>query len=236
MAFLAKKNTTVFQKTLACSDFYFGADAYGFPLGLLQMCATTHGDQVRGEEVPHWLNDWLPNLPFNVIADHALDFWLSGEDLPLPENRIRYDGDRTVLELRETNMEAHRRLTKKLEGIMKAFGAAPFLLERNLYLGKDIPIGGTAHQAGTLRFGTDPRSSVLDTDCKAHELDNLYSTDAGFLPSIGAVTPPLPIVANALRVADPLRERLNARDAPAAQAAQGNSFVLAGRAPELEPA
>ena len=70
------------------------------------------------------------------------------------------------------------------------------------------PIGGTAHQAGTARFGTDPASSVLDTNCKAHELDNLYITDASFFPSIGAVNPTLTIIANALRVADKIKERL----------------------------
>ena len=236
MAFQKEKNTTVFQKTLGCSDFYFGDAEYPHPIGLIQMCATTHGDQLRGEEVPHWLNDFLPQMPFNRIAGHALDFWLSSEDLPIPENRIRYEGEKVVLELTETNMEAHRQLTKRLERIMKASGSAPFLLERSLYLGKDIPIGGTAHQAGTMRFGTDPNTSVLDVNCKAHELDNLYATDAGFFPSIGAVNPTLTIVANALRVADHLRERLGARDVPAAQPAVGNSYVLAGHSPELEPA
>ncbi len=235
MAFLKQPNTTVFQKTLACSDFYFKSDDWDFPLGLIQMCATTHGDQLRGEEVPHWMNDWLPQMPFDAVANHALDFWLSSEDLPRPENRIYYDGERTRLDLTESNMEAHHRLTKKLEEIMKRCGAAPFLMERNLYLGKDIPIGGTAHQAGTMRFGTDPRSSVLDTNCKAHELDNLYATDAGFFPSIGAVNPTLTIIANALRVADHLRERLGAADRPVNEPAQGNSYVLAGRSPELEP-
>jgi choline dehydrogenase-like flavoprotein len=83
-------------------------------------------------------------------------------------------------------------------------------VERKLYLGKDIPIAGTAHQAGTLRFGTDAASSVLDRNCKAHELDNLYVTDASFFPSIGAVNPTLTIIANALRVADHLRTRLRA--------------------------
>ena len=87
-------------------------------------------------------------------------------------------------------------------------GAWPHLIERRLYLGKDIPLNGTAHQAGTLRFGTDPATSVLDLDCKAHELDNLYVTDASFFPSIGAVNPTLTIIANALRVADRIRERL----------------------------
>ena len=82
------------------------------------------------------------------------------------------------------------------------------LLERSLYLGKDIPIGGTAHQAGTARFGPDPATSVLDLDCKAHELDNLYLADASFFPSIGAVNPTLTIIANALRVADKIAARL----------------------------
>jgi choline dehydrogenase-like flavoprotein len=87
------------------------------------------------------------------------------------------------------------------------------LMERSLYLGKNVPIGGTAHQAGTARFGTDPADSVLDLDCKAHELDNLYMTDASFFPSIGAVNPTLTIVANALRVADRIAERLGVKAA-----------------------
>jgi choline dehydrogenase-like flavoprotein len=84
------------------------------------------------------------------------------------------------------------------------------LLERKLYLGKDIPIGGTAHQSGTARFGTDPATSVLDLNCKAHELDNLYVADASFFPSIGSVNPTLTIIANALRVAAHIQERLGA--------------------------
>ena len=86
--------------------------------------------------------------------------------------------------------------------------AHPHLLPRSLYLGKNIPIGGTAHQAGTMRFGADPATSVLDLDCKAHQLDNLYVVDAGFFPSIGAVNPTLTIIANALRVAQHLIARL----------------------------
>jgi choline dehydrogenase-like flavoprotein len=82
------------------------------------------------------------------------------------------------------------------------------MLERSLYFGKDIPIGGTAHQAGTARFGVDPKTSVLDIDCKAHQLDNLYLADASFFPSIGAVNPTLTIIANALRVADVISRRL----------------------------
>ncbi len=209
MALLKQPNHTVFQKTLAFSDFYFGADDWEFPLGLVQMCATSHGEQIRGEALPGYLS-WLPDMPFEKMAEHSLDFWLQSEDLPHPENRIRYDGERVVLDIHEGDQEAARRLRAKLEGLLAPIGAWPHLIERRLYLGKDIPIGGTAHQAGTCRFGTDPSSSVLDLDCKAHELDNLYITDASFFPSIGAVNPTLTIIANALRVADRIKERLGA--------------------------
>jgi choline dehydrogenase-like flavoprotein len=207
MALMREPNETVFQKTLAVSDWYFGSDDWSYPLGLIQMCATSHGAQIRGEALPQWL-EWLPKMPFEQMARHSMDFWLSSEDLPRAENRIRYDGDKVVLELTENNMEAHHRLRKKLEQMLGKAGAHPVLVERSLYLGKGIPIGGTAHQAGTARFGHDPATSVLDVDCKAHELDNLYVTDASFFPSIGAVNPTLTIIANALRVAESVKARL----------------------------
>ena len=209
MALLPKPNRTVFQKTLAFTDYYFGAPDWEFPLGFVQMCATSHAEQIKGEALSSWL-EWLPNMPFDHMALHSMDFWLSSEDLPKPGNRIFYDGDKVVLDVTEDGWEAHRRLRKKLESHLANFGAHPILLERKLYFGKDIPIGGTAHQAGTCRFGTDPATSVLDLDCKAHELDNLYVTDASFFPSIGAVNPTLTIIANALRVADHLKTRLGA--------------------------
>jgi choline dehydrogenase-like flavoprotein len=207
MALMLEPNETIFQKTLAVADFYFRSDDWDYPLGLIQMCATSHGAQIRGEALPEWL-EWMPKMPFEEMARHSMDFWLSSEDLPRPENRIFYDGERVVLDITEGNMEAHHRLKKKLEHILSSAGAHPLLMERNLYLGKNIPIGGTAHQAGTARFGTDPATSVLDLDCKSHEVDNLYLADASFFPSIGAVNPTLTIIANALRVADKVKARL----------------------------
>jgi choline dehydrogenase-like flavoprotein len=209
MALMSTPNDTVFQKTLAVSDFYFGSKEWDFPLGLIQMCATSHGAQIRGEVLPAWL-EWLPKMPFDVMARHSMDFWLSSEDLPQAHNRIRYEGDRVILDLKEGNMEAHHRLKAKLETILTAGGSRSLLLNRRLYLGQNIPIGGTAHQAGTARFGRDPATSVLDVDCKAHALDNLYVADASFFPSIGAVNPTLTIIANALRVADTIRARIAA--------------------------
>ena len=213
MAVSREPNDTVFQKTMALNDFYFGADDWGqdgrnWPLGGIQMLGKSHGEQVRGEALPSFLQ-WFPNMPFAELARHALDFWVMTEDLPLPTNRVRLERDgRVFLDVEPTGGEAHRRLRHKLQDILGHVDAHPHLLDRSLYLGKDIPIGGTAHQAGTMRFGTDPASSVLDTDCRAHELDNLYVVDAGFFPSIGAVNPTLTIIANALRVAEHLKARL----------------------------
>lgn len=209
MALMAERNDTVFQKTLAVSDYYFGTEDYPYPIGLIQMCAATHTAQIKAEALPDWLK-WLPDAPFHLMARHSMDFWLSSEDIPLPENRIRYAGDRVVLEVRDTNAEAHRMLRRKFKQAMSRSAGRPVVLDRKLYFKQNIPLSGTAHQAGTLRFGNDPASSVLDIHCKAHEIDNLYVTDASFFPSIGSVNPTLTIIANALRVADHIRERLKA--------------------------
>ncbi len=90
----------------------------------------------------------------------------------------------------------------------------PHLLPNTLYLGKSIPIGGVGHEAWTCRFGRDPKTSVLDTYCKAHELDNLYGVDRSmsstrsFFVSSGTVNPSLTVMAMALRLGDHLTDRL----------------------------
>ncbi len=92
--------------------------------------------------------------------------------------------------------------------MLSELGGGHHLLPHNGYLKNEIPVAGCAHQAGTCRFGDDPATSVLDANCKAHELDNLYVVDTGFFPSIGAVNPALTAMANALRVGDHLLERM----------------------------
>jgi choline dehydrogenase-like flavoprotein len=207
MAVSRTPNPTKFQKTLGLNDFYFGSDDWDFPLGHIQMVGKSDGVQIRGEGLPDFLQ-WFPEKPFDWIAEHSLDFWLTSEDLPAPQNRIYYDGSRVTLDLTQTNMEAHHRLKEKLRVLCGKLDIHPHLFNRSLYLGQKVPIGGTAHQAGTLRFGVDPSQSVLDLNCKAHEIDNLYVTDASFFPSIGAVNPTLTIIANALRVGDHVTARL----------------------------
>ena len=106
-------NPTKFQKTLGLNDFYFGSDDWDFPLGHIQMVGKSDGVQIHGEGLPDFLQ-WFPNKPFEWLAQHSIDFWLTSEDLPLPQNRIFYDGDRVNLDLTPTNMEGAQRLKQKL--------------------------------------------------------------------------------------------------------------------------
>ena len=144
------------------------------------------------------------------MTSHGIPFWLTSEDLPDPENRVALASDGNVRLLRTpNNLEGHERLKGKVKELLaKANMNVKHLLPANLYVGGRIPLAGVAHQCGTTKFGRDPKTSVLDVDCKSHELDNLYVVDGGFFPSSAAVNPALTIMANALRVGDRLAERL----------------------------
>ncbi len=203
-------NPTIFQKTLALHDWYLGADDWDYPLGGIQMLGKSDAEQIRAN-APRWAGKVSPGMPFEVLAHHAVDFWLCGEDLPLPENRVTVEKDgriRLALDP-NNNVEGVKRLMHKLENMLGDLGMHKRrLIDHSIYLHKGMPIGATAHQAGTVRFGTDPGSSALDVNCKTHDLDNLYVVDTSFFPSIGAVNPSLTAIANALRVGDHIAERL----------------------------
>ncbi len=208
MAISKEPNPTVFQKTLGVNDFYFKSKDWEYPLGHIQMLGKSDAAMLSGE-APDWAL-FKPGFALDTMAHHALDFWLTSEDLPDPENQVTLNSKgEIVLHLKETNMEGHNRLRAKLKNMLGKMGCHEHhLLPRSLYLGKQIPIGGTAHQCGTVRFGRDPKTSALDVNCKAHDLDNLYIVDGSFFVSSGAVNPALTIMANALRVGDHLLERL----------------------------
>jgi choline dehydrogenase-like flavoprotein len=205
---LAKEpNDTVFQKTLALNDFYFGADDYDWPIGQIQMVGKSNAAAMKGEEPK--LTKLAPHWSLDETARHAVDFWLTTEDLPTPENRVTLDGDGNVhLAYTSTNDAEAERLYHELKKILNHVGMAKHhVLDKNFYMDMSIPVAGVAHQAGTCRFGNDPATSVLDANCKAHELDNLYVIDTSFFPSIGAVNPALTAMANAIRVGEHLIER-----------------------------
>jgi choline dehydrogenase-like flavoprotein len=201
-------NDTQFQKTLGINDFYLAGDGQEWPLGNIQMVGKSNAGAMKGEE-PH-LTLLAPHWSLDDVAHHAVDWWLTTEDLPRPENRVTVDGDGHIhLAYTATNDKEAEGLYDKLKTILNHVGMADHhVLSKNFYMQMNIPIAGTAHQAGTCRFGTDPAASVLDENCKAHELDNLYVVDTSVFPSIGAVNPALTAMANAIRVGEHLLERM----------------------------
>jgi choline dehydrogenase-like flavoprotein len=215
MALSKCPNPTVFQKTLSVNDFYFGDEEWDYPLGHISFVGKLDQDTLRAGAPAI-----APGFTLDLMARHSLDFWLTSEDLPDPDNRVTLDRQgQIVLRYRPNNEDGHRRLVARLKALMQrqrrcgvhGHECHQGLFARNLFLGQRIPLAGVAHQNGTIRFGSDPRSSALDRHCKAHEVDNLYVVDASFFPSSGAVNPALTIMANALRVGDHLRERLGVR-------------------------
>jgi choline dehydrogenase-like flavoprotein len=206
LAISATPNPTVFQKTLAVNDFYFGDQEFPYPMGHVSFVGKFDAVTLSAGAPP-----FVPGLTLEAIAHHSLDFWLTSEDLPDPDNRVTLDRDgNIVLSYTPNNDEGHRRLIKRLERLLQHLDMRPHLVPRNLFVGDRIPLAGVAHQNGTIRFGRDPRTSALDAMCRAHEVENLYVVDGSFFPSSGAVNPALTIMANALRVGDHLLERLGA--------------------------
>ena len=212
MALSKCPNPTVFQKTLGVNDFYFGSPEWDFPMGHISFVGKLDGETLRAGAPAI-----APGFTLDAMARHSLDFWLTSEDLPDPDNRVTLNRQgEIVLSYQPNNQEGHRRLIAELKSLMQrqtrcsehGHDCHQGLFARHLFLGQQIPLAGVAHQNGTIRFGDDPKTSALDRNCKAHDLDNLYVVDGSFFPSSAAVNPALTIMANALRVGVHLRQRL----------------------------
>jgi choline dehydrogenase-like flavoprotein len=162
-------NPTVFQKTLAVNDFYFGDEEFPYPMGHISFVG-----KLDGVALSAGAPAVVPGMTLDLMAKHSLDFWLTSEDLPDPDNRVTLDRDgNIVLSYTPNNGAGHKRLIRRLEHLLQHLDMHPHLVPRNLFVGNRIPLAGVAHQNGTIRFGRDPRTSALDVNCKAHDLDNL---------------------------------------------------------------
>ena len=212
MALSKCPNPTIFQKSLSVNDFYFGTTGWNYPMGHISFVGKLDGETLKGGAPAI-----APGWSLELMAKHSLDFWLTSEDLPDPNNRVTLDAEgRIVLSYTPNNEEGHKRLIAKLKELMQQQSKCGVhghdchegLFSRNLFVGQRIPLAGVAHQVGTVRFGNDPKTSALDANCKAHDLDNLYVVDGSFFVSSGAVNPALTIMANALRVGQHLIERM----------------------------
>ncbi len=208
LAVSRKPNHDKFTKTIGLNDWYWGADDFDYPLGHIQTLGKSLPAQLEGD-APSLLIPGV-GLTLDFVASHAVDWWMTTEDLPDPNNRVELTrhGD-IMLSYTPNNTEAHKRLVAKLKHAMEHVeGGMTHLIPQDAYLSKRIPLAGVAHQCGTVRFGTDSRTSVLDVNCKAHDVDNLYVVDSGFFPSSTSCNPSLTIIANALRVGDHLMARM----------------------------
>jgi choline dehydrogenase-like flavoprotein len=186
-----RKNKVIFQKTLAINDWYSASPHNSFPLGNVQMLGKIREPMITS------MRPWLPKFASRYITDHSVDLYLTSEDLPTQENRVTYDKSRGAIKVHWTpnNLKAHEGLVSKTSKVMREAGYPVILKAR-------MGIATNSHQCGTAVMGKDPASSVLDVNCKLHDLDNVWVVDSSFFPSSAAVNPALTIAANALRVAE----------------------------------
>jgi choline dehydrogenase-like flavoprotein len=199
-----KPNPSSYMKTFSMNDFYFGDKDYPFPMGNIQPVGSFHHEMMKTDAPP-----LTPGFVLDLLTTHAVPWWLTTEDLPDPDNRVKIANGRVRLDYTPNNVESFERLREKWIDVLKRAGHADHWCHLNAYLKKRIPLEGIGHQNGTCRFGTDPKQSVLNTNCQTHDVDNLYVVDGSFFASSGAVNPSLTIIANALRVGDHLLERLH---------------------------
>lgn len=198
VAFVEKTNDSLFQKSLGIADYYHNAPDSKFPLGEIQLMGRNDPETIL------WLAEKIyPGKPYEELKKITIDFWLTAEDLPNPDNRVMLRDDGSIkVHYTKTNYTAYEKLKDKLKEVFQQLGEIDPGFANTQWNGYDLDISGMSHQNGTMRFGEDPTDSVLDLNCKAHDLDNLYVVDASFFPSCGAFNPALTIAANALRVGD----------------------------------
>lgn len=206
LSYSAKENPSTFQKSFMLVDFYNASDKNEFPLGAIQL---------MGKADPLLLADAVGDTyikegkPLEHYAKHIIDYFITAEDLPSAENRVLLTPEGNIqLQYTPNNMQAYNALREKLIEIMDKVAEKDGVAGSTQYFGFKLGIGGVSHQLGTCKFGSDTKTSVLDLNCKAHDLDNLYVVDTSFFPSAGAVNPSLTAMANALRVGEHLLERL----------------------------
>jgi choline dehydrogenase-like flavoprotein len=197
-------NPTRFNKTFGLNDFYFGDADWRYPMGHVSMMSNVDANILR-LGAPRI----VPGMTLEIMARHTLPFWMTTEDLPDANNRVTLtESGGIMLSYTSNNDESHKQLQARCKAILKATGCHDHWVPLQAYIPGRIPLAGVAHQNGTCRMGRDPKTSVVDANCRTHEVDNLYVVDGAFFPSSGAVNPALTIMANALRVGDHLLERL----------------------------
>lgn len=208
VALTTSLNPDVYQKTIAISDFYWGEPDFPYPMGFIQNTGNVLRDMIPAE-APKLLAPFVkfaPGSELERVAQLSTGWWLQTEDLPDPRNRVQVKDDTVHLSYQPNNTEAGDRLIHRWTQVLKQLDRAEHVIPFGIYPRNKTPIQVVGHQCGTCVFGDDPDSSVLNLDCRTHEVENLYVVDGSFFPSSGGVNPTLTIIANALRVGDRLIE------------------------------
>lgn len=202
-------NSGLFQRTLYLNDFYWGDGDFPYPMGHIENAGGILQDVIFSESPPllSIASKLMPGFGLRQLATHSLAWWLQTEDLPDPNNRVRIGENKLTIDYTPNNIEAHDRLLYRFQEILKTVDPKSSLPFRGLHPHGGAPLQVVAHQCGTCRFGEDPKTSVLDLNCRTHEIDNLYVVDSSFFPSSSATSPALTVIANALRVGDHLIDR-----------------------------
>ncbi len=203
LAVTREPTRSTYMKTLSVNDWYLGHKDYPYPMGNIQPLGSFHHEMMKEDAPP-----LTPAFVLDLFSTHAVPWWLTTEDLPDPDNRVTIVNGKVRLAYTRNNVESFERLRDTWIETLKSSGHADHWFHLHAYFKKRVPLEGVGHQNGTCRFGTDPKLSVLDTNCRTHDIDNLYVVDGSFFASSGAVNPSLTIIANALRVGEHLTERL----------------------------
>ncbi|NEQ68049.1 MAG: GMC family oxidoreductase [Symploca sp. SIO2D2] len=207
-----KANSGSFFKTVYVNDFYTGDTNFPYPMGHIQNTGGLLSDIIFAESPPLFsvLAKFMPGFGLKQLATRSVGWWTQTEDLPDLNNRVRVEGNKLFVDYTPNNLEAHDRLVYRWTEVLKTVEKDLDGFQRGVIHPRgEVPIQVMANQCGTCRFGDDPATSVLDSNCRTHDLDNLYVVDGSFFPSNASISPALTIIANALRVSAHLMERLS---------------------------
>ena len=178
----------VMQKTVGVHDFLFAAPGFPYPAGAIQTLGKLTGRMIQSDK------PFMPAFLLDYLAARSIDWWMTSEELPDPENRVRLgEGGRIEVTWRPNNEAAHRVLLTQVKQAMRRAGYP-------LIFHKRFGIEANAHQCGTLRMGVEPADSVCDPTGKVHGIENLFVSDASLFPTSTAMAPVLTIAALSLRL------------------------------------
>ena len=207
---LQRANSTTsgyFAKSLGINDFYFGDKNVNFPLGHVQTGGGVLRDAFFAESPPvlSLITKVIPDFGLKRLAKRSISWWAMTEVLPDEENEVTIQNNKIKINYLHNNLEAHDRLVYRWLDTLKSMEKNPLSVSitrtpahpRGL-----APLSIVGYACGTCKMGNDPIISVVDKNCKSHDIDNLYISDASIFPSCPSIGHGLTVVALSIKLAD----------------------------------